>query len=285
MSQQPGCLYLVPTPIGNLEDMTFRAVKTLQQVDMIAAEDTRVTMKLCRHFQISTRLVSYHEHNKEAQGKRLIEQLENGKNIALVSDAGTPAISDPGSELVSACIEKNIQVIPLPGANAAITALIASGLYERHFYFYGFLPRLKKERKKELERLSAMQAPIIFYEAPHRLMKTLEEMRQVFGKRKAVLARELTKRYEEFIRGTLRELCDWTKEQNIRGEFCIIVEGNRQEQKSEMNGWDQYSIIDHVEHYVENEKMLVKEAIKQVAQDRGIPKREVYQLYHLKKKA
>lgn len=279
-----GSLYLVPTPIGNLEDMTFRAINTLKEVDIIAAEDTRVTMKLCRHFKIATRLVSYHEHNKHTQTKRLLKLLEEGKNIALVSDAGTPAISDPGSELVKACIEKGIQVVPLPGANAAITALIASGLYERDFYFYGFLPRQKKERNKELERLTFIQAPIIFYESPHRLTETLRAMLDVFGNRKAVLARELTKRHEEFIRGTLEQLYDWTFAGEIRGEFCLIVEGSQKEKARESNWWEPLSIIEHVDHYITKEKMSAKEAVKRVASDREMPKREVYRSYHKREK-
>lgn len=277
------CLYLVPTPIGNLDDMTFRAVETLQQVDLIAAEDTRVTLKLCRHFDISTPLVSYHEHNKEKQGMHLIEQLHDGKTIALVSDAGTPAISDPGSALVATCIQEQIDVVPLPGANAAITALIASGLYEQHFYFYGFLPRAKKERQRELERLIAMQAPIVFYEAPHRLKETLHAMVKVYGERKAVLARELTKRYEEFVRGTLQELIDWTTKRDIRGEFCIIVAGNSEEVVNEpVEWWNDLSVIEHVDYYVEKEKCFVKEAVKRVAQERRMSKRDVYQTYHVR---
>lgn len=280
-----GCLYLVPTPIGNLDDITYRAITTLKEVDIIACEDTRVTMKLCRRFQIETQLVSYHEHNKRMQGKRLLQLLEEGKNIALVSDAGTPAISDPGSELVKACIEKDIKVVPLPGPNAAITALIASGLYERHFYFYGFLPRQKKERNKELERLTFIRDPIIFYEAPHRLMDTLEAMLNIFGNRKAVLARELTKRYEEFIRGTLKQLYDWTQAHEVRGEFCLIVEGGQNEQLRESNWWESLSIIEHVDHYITNENLSVKEAAKRVASERDMPKREVYRMYHENEKA
>lgn len=281
MDNQTGCLYLVPTPIGNLDDMTFRAIKTLQQADLIAAEDTRVTMKLCRHFDISTPLVSYHEHNKEKQGQRLMEQLRMGKVLALVSDAGTPAISDPGSELVSACIKEKIEVIPLPGANAAITALIASGLYDRHFYFYGFLPRGKKERQQEIEKLMSIEAPMIFYEAPHRLKETLQSMLKLFGDRQAVLARELTKRYEEFVRGTLQELIDWANEREIRGEFCIVVAGGSAEQAIEEQWWEGLSIIEHVDKCVELENLSTKEAIKQVAKERGLPKRDVYQAYHV----
>lgn len=276
-----GCLYLVPTPIGNLDDMTFRAIETLKQVDLIAAEDTRVTLKLCRHFDISTPLISYHEHNKTKQGLQLIHQLQNGKTIALVSDAGTPAISDPGSELVAMCIQEQIEVIPLPGANAAITALIASGLYEKEFYFYGFLPRGKKDKQKALERLMRIEAPLIFYEAPHRLKDTLRTMKNIFGKRSAVLARELTKRYEEFIRGNLEELIVWAEEREIRGEFCLIVSGSDEgSDEEERMWWHDVSIIEHVDYYIQTENLSVKDATKRVAKDRKLSKRDVYQQYH-----
>lgn len=276
-----GCLYLVPTPIGNLDDMTFRAIETLKQVDLIAAEDTRVTLKLCRYFDISTPLISYHEHNKTKQGLQLIHQLQNGKTIALVSDAGTPAISDPGSELVAMCIQEQIEVIPLPGANAAITALIASGLYEKEFYFYGFLPRGKKDKQKALERLMRIEAPLIFYEAPHRLKDTLRTMKNIFGKRSAVLARELTKRYEEFIRGNLEELIVWAEEREIRGEFCLIVSGSDEgSDEEERMWWHDVSIIEHVDYYIQTENLSVKDATKRVAKDRKLSKRDVYQQYH-----
>lgn len=285
-TEEKGTLYLVPTPIGHLDDMTFRAVQTLTDVDVIAAEDTRVTMKLCRHFDISTSLMSYHEHNKERQGKRIIHELLKGKKIALVSDAGTPAISDPGSELVSACLENEINVIPLPGANAAITALIASGLLVDHFYFYGFLPRNKKEKKQRLDELQKITVPIIFYEAPHRLKDTLQLLNEKFGKRKAVLARELTKRFEEFIRGTIDELYEWTMKNEVRGEFCIVVEGNDEEQarEDESAWWAQYSVIEHVSHYIENQNVRANDAIKQVAKERGLSRRDVYQAFHIDRK-
>ncbi|PWA12109.1 16S rRNA (cytidine(1402)-2'-O)-methyltransferase [Pueribacillus theae] len=281
-SGSKGCLYLVPTPIGNLEDITFRAVSTLKEVDVIAAEDTRVTRKLCNHYEIGTPLISYHEHNKERQGAHLIEQLIKGKKIALVTDAGTPAISDPGNDLVTACIGEGIQVIPLPGANAAITALIASGLLTNHFYFYGFLPRSHKEKKQALQDLVYMKVPIIFYEAPHRLKETLKEIHQAFGDRNAVIARELTKRYEEFIRGTVQDLTNWAENAAIRGEFCIIVEGASDDQPSETNHWwSHLSVKEHVTYYIEKEGQPTKEAVKQAAKDRGLPKREVYHIYHI----
>lgn len=278
-----GILYLVPTPIGNLEDMTFRAVRILKEVDLIAAEDTRNTRKLLNHFDIKTSLTSYHEHNKEASGRYLIEQLIEGKTIALVSDAGMPAISDPGFELVQDAIQEKIPVVSLPGANAALTALIASGISPQPFYFYGFLPRKKKEREKELEKLKRIPATIILYEAPHRLKETLEALYEKIGNRNITLCRELTKKFEEYIRGTLSEIIDWAKSYEIRGEFCLVIEGTLDDETSEEElFWEGFTIQEHVDYYV---KMgdLPKEAIKKVAKDRGMQKREVYKIYHVNK--
>jgi 16S rRNA (cytidine1402-2'-O)-methyltransferase len=274
-----GKLYLVPTPIGNLEDITFRALRVLKEVDVIAAEDTRQTKKLLNHFEITTPVVSYHEHNKIASGKKIIEWLLEGKNIALVSDAGTPAISDPGYELVADALKENCTVIPLPGANAALTALIASGLPTDHFYFFGFLDRNKREKRKQLESLRYMRDTIIFYEAPHRLEETLEIMYEVLGNRQVVLSRELTKRFEEFIRGDLENVLQWIKENEIRGEFCVLVEGT-EEEKIEDEWWHHLSVVDHVDYYINEKQLTPKEAIKQTAKDRNIAKREVYQQYH-----
>jgi 16S rRNA (cytidine1402-2'-O)-methyltransferase len=274
-----GSLYIVPTPIGNLEDMTFRAVKTLQEVDLIAAEDTRQTKKLLNHFQIHTPLISYHEHNKETNGKKIISAILEGKNVALVSDAGTPTISDPGYELVVQALAADCKVIPLPGANAAITALTASGLTTNHFYFYGFLHRQKKEKKKQLEQLKRIQDTIIFYEAPHRLKDTLETMLDVFGNRKMVLARELTKRFEEFIRGTIRDVIDWVEQDEVRGECCLIVEGTV-EVETEEEWWTSLSVVEHVNYYIHEKQLSSKEAIKKTAKDRDLPKRDVYEQYH-----
>lgn len=274
-----GRLYVVSTPIGNLDDMTFRAIRVLKSVDVIACEDTRVTKKLTGHFQIDTPLASYHEHNKEKSGKRFIRKLEEGKSIALVSDAGTPIISDPGSELVAACIAKNIAVIPVPGANAAVTALIASGLATNHFYFYGFLPRQKKTKNDALARLQTVDVPIIFYEAPHRLHDTLQTLFRVWGDRKAVIARELTKRYEQFVRGTIAELCAWSMDNQVLGECCIIVEGGSAREEDEW--WQSMSLFEHVTHYIAQEGMTARMAIKQVAKDRDLPKRDVYHAYHI----
>ncbi|WP_209125709.1 16S rRNA (cytidine(1402)-2'-O)-methyltransferase [Alkalihalobacillus sp. BA299] len=275
-----GNLYLVPTPIGNLEDMTFRAIRILKEVDIIAAEDTRQTKKLCLHFEIETKLISYHDHNKRGSGEKLLQVLKEGREVALVSDAGTPAISDPGFELVVECINAGISVIPLPGANAAITALIASGLDTQHFYYYGFLNRHKKERKKELERLKNIQVPIIFYESPHRLEDMLNHLFELFGDRKIAICREITKRYEEFIRGTLSEVLEWCHASQVRGEFCIIVDGASEViNENEDVWWSNLTINEHVEYYIEKQ-MTSKEAIKEVAKERHVPKREVYAEFH-----
>lgn len=277
---EKGVLYIVPTPIGNLQDMTFRAVDTLRTVHFIAAEDTRQTKKLLNHFDIHTPLVSYHEHNKEASGEKIIAALLEGKHVALVSDAGTPTISDPGYELVMSALNVNCKVIPLPGANAAVTALTASGLPTSHFYFYGFLPRHKKEKKKELEQLKHIKDTLIFYEAPHRLQETLAIMHHVFGNRKMVVARELTKRFEQFIRGTIEEVMHWAEHHEIRGEFCLLIEGNHVTLNDESVWWDHLTIVEHVNYYMEVKQYTSKEAIKQVAKDRQLPKRDVYEAYH-----
>lgn len=277
-----GTLYLIPTPIGNLEDMTFRAIRLMKEADVIAAEDTRNTKKLCHYFEINTPLVSYHEHNKETSGRRLIDRLLKGEKVALVSDAGTPCISDPGFEIVGAAIAEGIPVVPLPGANAAITALIASGLNPQPFYFYGFLPRGKKEKKEALIRLKYQEGAILLYEAPHRLKETLQQMLDIWGNRKIVLSRELTKKFEEFLRGTVQEALEWAKAEQIRGEFCLVVEGNGDDKQEETSWWAPLTIKEHVEQYILEKAMPPKEAIKLAAKDRKLPKREVYQAYHIK---
>ncbi|TKC13885.1 16S rRNA (cytidine(1402)-2'-O)-methyltransferase [Robertmurraya kyonggiensis] len=279
--QTKGILYLIPTPIGNLEDMSFRAIRLLKEADLIAAEDTRNTKKLCNHFEIATPVVSYHEHNKETSGEKLIEKLKDGAKIALVSDAGMPTISDPGYELVVAATNENLTVVPLPGANAALTALIASGLSTQPFYFYGFLPRQKKDKKRELEELSKLMSTVIFYESPHRLKETLQLMLDVFGDRKVALCRELTKRYEEFIRGTMSEVVEWSQTDEIRGEFCIIVEGSPERAEEANVWWESLSLVEHIEHYISVKNYSSKDAIKQTAKDRNLNKREVYQAYHV----
>jgi 16S rRNA (cytidine1402-2'-O)-methyltransferase len=278
---EKGILYLVPTPIGNLEDISFRALRILKEADIIAAEDTRNTKKLCNYFEISTLVVSYHEHNKEASGHKLIQKLKEGSKIALVSDAGMPTISDPGYDLVVMAIKEELAVVPLPGANAALTSLIASGLPAQPFYFYGFLNRQKKEKKKELEQLKQQAATIILYESPHRLKETLSLILEILGDRRIVLCRELTKKYEEFIRGTVTEAVSWTNEGQVRGEFCIILEGGLVETLEEQQWWEDLSVEEHVNHYISASQMPSKEAIKQAAKDRGISKRDIYHEYHV----
>jgi 16S rRNA (cytidine1402-2'-O)-methyltransferase len=288
INEGEGCLYLVPTPIGNLQDMTYRAVDTLKQVDYIAAEDTRQTNKLLHVFEIEKRMVSYHEHNKEKSGQTILNDLRQGKRVALVTDAGMPGISDPGEDLARLAIAEQIAVIALPGPNAALTALIASGLSTEHFMFYGFLDRNKKKRELILDDLKLISDTLIFYEAPHRLKETLQAIYKVFGEREAALVREISKKHEEYIRGTLTELIQWSEEETIRGEFCVLISGNTNreeiaEAKREQEGapwWIELSLNEHVERYIE-EGLTSKEAIKLAAKDRDLPKREVYQAYHV----
>ena len=276
-----GCLYLVATPIGNLEDMTVRALRILKEVDMIAAEDTRNTRKLCNYFDIATPLVSYHEHNLEAGGEKLLSFLREGKSVALVSDAGLPCISDPGADIVEKALAEDFAVVPVPGANAALTALIASGLVPQPFYFFGFLNRNKKERRLQLERLAKREETMLFYEAPHRLKETLKDLQLMLGNRRIVLARELTKKFEEFLRGTIDEAIAWTEENEIRGEFVVVVEGNADgEVEEEDQSWKAMTVVEHVEHIIEETQANSKEAIKEVAKLRGMPKRDVYNAYH-----
>ncbi|MCQ4088943.1 16S rRNA (cytidine(1402)-2'-O)-methyltransferase [Saccharibacillus sp. JS10] len=274
-----GTLYLVATPIGNLEDMTYRAIRTLRECELIAAEDTRQTRKLLTHFEIvPQKLFSYHEHNKAASGPELIRYIIEGKNLAIVSDAGLPAISDPGTDLVKLAIEAGISVVPIPGANAALSALIVSGLSTDQFTFAGFLPRENKDRREALESLGHIEGTLLFYESPHRVLKTIEAMFEAWGSRKAVLARELTKRHEEIARGTLDELVSRLQEYPPIGEYCIAVEGESREQAQERKDawWQELELEDHVAHYEEQEGISRKDAMKKVAGDRGISKRDVY---------
>ena len=275
------CLYLVATPIGNLEDMTVRALRILKEVDVIAAEDTRNTKKLCNYFEIDTPLVSYHEHNLEAGGEKLLTYLREGKSVALVSDAGLPCISDPGADIVEKAIMEDFAVVPVPGANAALTALIASGLIPQPFYFFGFLNRNKKERRTQLEKLSKREETVLFYEAPHRLKETLKDLHLVLGNRRIVLARELTKKFEEFLRGTIEEAIEWTESNEIRGEFVVVVEGNTLgEVEEEENTWATMTIVEHINYIMEETNVSSKEAIKEVAKLRGLPKRDAYNEFH-----
>lgn len=276
-----GTLYIVPTPIGNLEDITIRALNTLREVDFIAAEDTRNTKKLLNHFDINQSLVSYHEHSNEQREQMLIEAMLDGKDVALVSDAGMPAVSDPGNPVIESAIRASIPVVVLPGANAGLCALVASGLSTKHFYFYGFLPRKNKDRKEAIERLSKLTDTILLYESPYRVKETLLEMKADFGNRSVVIGRELTKRFEEYVRGTLEEVCEWAETGTIKGEFCIVVEGAKHQTEEGALWWQDLSIPLHVEHYIEQEDISSKEAIKKVAKDRKLQKREVYQAYHI----
>jgi len=273
-----GVLYLVATPIGNLEDMTFRAVQTLKECDIIAAEDTRQTRKLLSHFDISPKqLFSYHEHNKTASGPELIRYIIEGNNLALVSDAGLPAISDPGADLVTLAVQAGISVVPVPGANAALSALIASGLPTGKFTFVGFLPRERKDIRAVLTPLRASQGTLLFYESPHRVGKTLAYLQEAFGNRRVTLARELTKRYEEFLRGTIEECLEWLEEHPPMGEYVIVVEGESREEAQEADSawWRPLSIAEHVVHY-EGEGISRKDAMKKAAADRGVAKRDIY---------
>ncbi|MBZ5203098.1 16S rRNA (cytidine(1402)-2'-O)-methyltransferase [Planomicrobium chinense] len=276
-------LYLVATPIGNLEDMTVRAIRVLKEVDVIAAEDTRNTKNLCNYFDIQTKLVSYHEHNQDSGGFKILSYLNEGKSVALVSDAGMPCISDPGEDIVRRVVEEDYPVVPVPGANAALSALIASGIAPQPFLFYGFLSRHKKDRQAELETLSQKEETLIFYEAPHRLKDSLKSIQKAFGdERKITLAREVTKKFEEFLRGTVEEAVEWAEANTIRGEFCLVLEGNASPDVAEIEQWwEHLSIADHVTELMEKKQLTSKEAIKQVSHERNLPKREVYQAYHI----
>lgn len=273
-----GILYLVPTPIGNLEDMTFRSIQILKEVQFIASEDTRNTQKLLNHFEISTLQKSFHEHNYRERIPQMIERLEKGESIAQVSDAGMPSISDPGHELVLACIEAGIKVVSLPGPTAGLTALIASGLMPQPHYFHGFLPRKKKEQQAALESLKNQAATLIFYESPFRIHKTIQMMSTVFGsERQAVICRELTKIHEEYLRGTLQELAAYLAEQPIKGECCLMVAGASEiEEVAEV---DAGSLKEQVEELIKAGKKP-SEAIKEIAKRHQLKKQVVYNQYH-----
>lgn len=273
-----GKLYLCATPIGNLGDMTPRVVETLQMVDLIAAEDTRNSIKLLNHFGIHTHMTSYHEYNKIEKAVDLIRQMNEGKNVALVTDAGTPAISDPGEVLVRMCHEEGIVVTSLPGAAACITALTLSGLSTRRFCFEGFLPADKKEKKDILEDLKTESRTIILYEAPHHLVRTLDELYQTLGDRKLTLCRELTKKFEEIKFTTLYNACFMFKNEEPRGEYVLVIEGKSisEFKKEQEMDWQNTPIDEHMKLYTD-QGIDRKEAMKKVAKDRGVPKREVYQ--------
>lgn len=277
----PGTLYLCATPIGNLGDMTPRAVDTLRSVDVIAAEDTRNSIKLLNHFDIHTPMTSYHEYNKVEKARKLVEQMLEGQNVALITDAGTPAISDPGEVLVRMCQESGIPATSLPGPAACITALTLSGLPTRRFCFEGFLPSDKKEKREVLEELSQESRTIILYEAPHHLTRTLEELYEVLGDRDVTLCRELTKKFESVMPTTLSKALEYYNAQEPKGEYVLVLRGRSRDEKrrEEIAAWESMSIEEHMVHYQE-QGMDSKEAMKMVAKDRGVGKREIYAYLH-----
>lgn len=279
-----GTLYLCATPIGNLEDMTFRVIRTLKEVDLIAAEDTRNSIKLLNHFEIQTPMTSYHEYNKYEKGRKLVEKLLEGQNIALITDAGTPGISDPGEELVKMCYESGIPVTSLPGAAACITALTISGLSTRRFAFEAFLPSDKKEREQILKEMETETRTMIVYEAPHRLVKTLKLFLERLGNRKITICRELTKRHETALAVTLEEAVAHYEANAPKGECVLVIEGKSREEarEEERKQWEEMTIEDHMEVYTK-QGMDKKSAMKAVAKDRGVSKRDIYQYLESRK--
>ena len=274
-----GKLYLVATPIGNLEDITFRAINVLKEVDLIAAEDTRHTLKLLNHYEISKPLISYHRHNEDAKSDVLISKLLDGQNVAIVTDAGTPGISDPGEEIVKEAIENNIEVVPIPGACALINALIASGLNTKEFAFYGFLPLNKKNRNSVFDRIKKEDKTVILYEAPHKLIKTLENILENVGDVPCVLAKELTKIHEEFIRNSVSEVLDIiNSKDSIKGEYIILLDLSNNKASDSEDVIIEKSIEEQYKFY-ENQGMEKKNIIKQIAKNKNVPKNEIYKLF------
>ena len=274
-----GTLYLCATPIGNIEDITYRVLRTLKEVDLIAAEDTRNSIRLLNHFEIKTPMTSYHEYNKIDKAYQLVAKMREGKNIALITDAGTPGISDPGEDIVRICYEEGIPVTSLPGAAACITALTMSGLPTRRFAFEAFLPKDKKEHQAVLEELKTETRTIIIYEAPHHLVRTLQELSDTLGgDRRLTICRELTKRHEEKLQMTLTDSLSYYEVNEPRGEYVLIIAGRSREEmkKEEQAGWEALSLEEHMAHY-ESQGIDRKEAMKRVAKDRGVSKRDIYQ--------
>ena len=273
-----GKLYLCATPIGNLEDITYRVVRILGEVDLIAAEDTRNSIKLLNHFGIKTPMTSYHEHNKIEKGKKLVEKLQSGMQIALITDAGTPGISDPGEELVKMCYEAGVEVTSLPGAAACVTALTLSGLPTRRFAFEAFLPADKKEKQAVLQELAGETRTIILYGAPHRLIRTLQELADALGNRKLTVCRELTKKHETVFVTTIEDAIVYYKDNEPKGECVLILEGRSREElkQEEVAKWEEMSVSEHMNYYL-SRGIEKKDAMKKVARDRAISKREVYQ--------
>lgn len=272
-----GKLYLIPTPIGNLKDITLRALETLKSVDIIACEDTRQSLKLLNHFGIKKMLISYHKFNENGKSNNIIEMLREGKNIAIISDAGTPGISDPGAIIVKRCVEEGIEFEVLPGATAITTALVYSGLDTDKFMFIGFLPRENKQRKPIIDGLIDRTETIIFYEAPHRIKATLDFLRENMGNRNIAICRELTKMHETILRGSLEECIEFYNENEPRGEYVLVLEGKSQEEivLEKQKEWDSLTIEEHIEKYI-NEGKSKKEAVKLVAKDRGVHKSDIY---------
>lgn len=272
-----GKLYLCATPIGNLEDITFRVLRILKEVDLIGAEDTRHSIRLLNHFEINTPMTSYHEYNKVEKAEKLVKMMQEGKNIALITDAGTPGISDPGEELVRQCFEAGIEVSSVPGPAACITALTMSGLSTRRFAFEAFLPRDKKERQQILSELQEESRTMIIYEAPHHLLETLKELKEVVGNRRVTLCRELTKKYEEANQSTFDDLIGKYENEEIKGECVLVIEGKSLKEKKEeiREEWKMLSVTEHMEYYLK-QGVEKKDAMKQVAKDRGVSKREIY---------
>ncbi len=268
-------LYLIPTPIGNLDDMTPRAINILNEVEVVFSEDTRVTQELLHHFNIKKRCIASHDHNEILNKDKLLKYLEMGNNVGLVSDRGTPVISDPGFELAKVAISSGYNVVGLPGATALIPALIMSGLDSKHFLFYGFLDHKESKRKKELEELKSFKYTMIFYEAPHRITKTLNNMFEIFGNRNISISREISKKFEEVYRGTISDVI--SEIEGAKGEFVIIVDGNKEEKT-----FEHLTIVEHVNLYIKEGKSS-KDAIKLVAKDRNISKSEVYNAYHIER--
>lgn len=274
-----GCLYICATPIGNMEDITLRCIRTLKEVDIIAAEDTRQTAKLLSRYEINKPMISYHEHNKRIRGQEIIKLLLDGNNIALVSDAGMPCISDPGEDLVKLCIEKGVEITPIPGATASLTALSISGISTRRFAFEGFLPIKGKARRERLEKLAQEENTIILYEAPHRLMSTLKDLEEYLGNRYVSISRELTKKFEETVRTDIKSAIDEFESRSIKGEFVLIIEGKVYEKKNpkEDNVWEAMTVEEHIKMLI-NRGLSKKEAIAEVAKARNLPKKEVYKI-------
>jgi len=274
MNEQGRC-YLVATPIGNLEDITYRAIRILQEVDIVACEDTRNTIKLLNRYSIKAKLMSYHQHNEQMRSEYFCELIKEGKSIAIVSDAGMPGISDPGTIMVRSCVERGIKIEVIPGASASVSALVVSGLDTTNFYFGGFISTNNKVRKDQLAKIRFLETTIILYEAPHKIVKTLIDVKEFLGDREIAIARELTKIHEEVFRGSISQAIDHFQQENPRGEFVIVIEGYKDTNTEDQN-WQNTSLEEHLQYYLKKD-VDRKEAVKLISKDRGIPKRDVYE--------